>query len=956
MIFDYVLVADDDSFINLPNALDLLNLLPKERVYVGNMIDTIPQRYDKEAGKIKLETSVSLYLGTPSKVPVFAHGMGFLISGDIAKLLADLGLSMKLRGNDDMLFGVWLRSIEYLYYLNYWPWFFDHEDFKGLFSRPCDVTAVVVHRMNAERWRTFDKQECHLCSPTLEPLDVQPGDEPPAPSSEKREPTDKGPKGLAVLGAGQEDQLQKCLSADKIGCSWPAPARAAAMKEELKNGEGACASRCLSEASGPNGTLPRNCPASLCFALCQPPGSDNSLCPSAPSRKRRVPTRGRPTLAICIFGSTWNDAQMRWHLRRSLESCSSQHLGVREGRVKHLFVMGSMPSKMDPLRAPAASELLRHRDIATIQLRNKSSESQSSYSQGWRLVEERFGGADFILFLDHRSFVNVPFILHKIIPELPTQSVIQGMMLDETFFGPCSLKDTGRCGYLMRRRAPTFPHGMGFLVSSDVAKFVSEMEARVPLRQADVPADVAFGMWVQTLEDVPLESDISHFHEFPDDSGISGEKVTELRRPLSGESTVVFPMSPEKWRQFFDAPTCTLTTGVFASSASQASMRASKATAGGSVVAQAKDEIDCWKGMGGRGEAWYLVCCDIGWAGCWGGDFTEALCCGSPPASPAREAGMPAETKVDGLDALGRFLGFDKEELQLLFFAMENATSFPTAPSASGPRFRCLTPTDCAKEAFARFYQGSWSAGFAPLRHPWQVDVQDHLFGLQIKLRTENDGGVPQGHEHTFERVQLANFFRRVQDRVRPEDMPASRRCLEWDSSAMGRHYFKKHCEVFDLVTYMGEGHTELREDPPGGRRNYFVDLHLADRVVPESSAGMVVCVQIFEHLRKPHVAMQQLFRLVDVGGYVVWSAPLFSEVHGAPQDYWRFTPSGAKVLAEDAGFEVLDLYSPGGLREVAGYLLGLTAPYWKKEAFLEDSASSWPLQVYMLLQKPKYA
>ena len=34
-------------------------------------------------------------------------------------------------------------------------------------------------------------------------------------------------------------------------------------------------------------------------------------------------------------------------------------------------------------------------------------------------------------------------------------------------------------------------------------------------------------------------------------------------------------------------------------------------------------------------------------------------------------------------------------------------------------------------------------------------------------------------------------------------------------------------------------------------------------------------------------------------GGLLAWSAPLFSQIHGSPQDFWRFTPEGAKTLAE---------------------------------------------------------
>lgn len=220
-----------------------------------------------------------------------------------------------------------------------------------------------------------------------------------------------------------------------------------------------------------------------------------------------------------------------------------------------------------------------------------------------------------------------------------------------------------------------------------------------------------------------------------------------------------------------------------------------------------------------------------------------------------------------------------------------------------------------------------------------------------MKLRKENDGGMPKGHEHTFERVQAAHWFKLASENIFPEDVPGEKRCLEWDSSQHSRHYFTKHCKIMDVVTYGGEG-TATVEHGNGGQKRYIVDIHNAHEVILPNSIGIVVCAQIFEHLRKPHVAMEQLFRFVAPGGFVVWSAPMFSEIHGAPEDYYRYTPLGAQAMAEDAGFKLVGRYSPGGLREMAGYLLGMTAPYWPKEDLLHDSGSNWPLQVYMLLYK----
>jgi len=313
---------------------------------------------------------------------------------------------------------------------------------------------------------------------------------------------------------------------------------------------------------------------------------------------------------------------------------------------------------------------------------------------------------------------------------------------------------------------------------------------------------------------------------------------------------------------------------------------------------------------------------------------------------------------------LRNFLGFSQLELERLLVGLSNAsgllqasgeaaTPAPAMPMVEGPprRFPCLAPRDCVSEAFARFYQQLWRYGMLPLRHPWLTDPQDHIFGLLVKLRRDNDGWGPKGHEHTLERVQLAHWLQLSSDHILPEDMPGERRCLEWDSTEYSRHYFKKQCSMMDVIAYDGGENRAITH--PSGARRYVLDIHTADDTIPENSTGIVISCQVFEHLQRPHIAMAQLFRLLAPGGFVVWSAPMFSELHGSPEDYFRYTPHGAVSMATDAGFLVVGTYAPGGLRETVGYMLGVTAPYWDKEDILEDKHTNWPLQVYLLLQKP---
>eukprot|EP00434_Breviolum_minutum_P019772 symbB.v1.2.017447.t2/scaffold1356.1/size123658/1 len=386
-------------------------------------------------------------------------------------------------------------------------------------------------------------------------------------------------------------------------------------------------------------------------------------------------------------------------------------------------------------------------------------------------------------------------------------------------------------------------------------------------------------------------------------------------------------MGPSGWRHFDDR-TCQLGPKN-ASSPPKSSKVTGKAT------------LECWDGLnGGRPEAWYLACCNMGFANCWSDDYTPERCCPWPPQTPAPDPPL-------GLDVLQEFLNFSENEVQLFLAALKDSGGHPTG----GSRLLCLAPKDCAKEAFARLFFGFWHQKLLPLRHPWLVNhEEDQLSGVNLILRSTNQGQYPQGQEHIVERVQVAHFLSKVQRHL---DDPSfrwpsqPRRCLEWDSGGYSRHFFRDFCQVIDVLTYHGEGVASMRDNGPAanGKIDYFVDIHLADQVIPENSTAMVICAQVFEHLSQPFVAMKQIYRLLAPGGLLAWTVPLFSEIHGAPQDFWRFTPGGANRLALYAGFEVVQIYAPGGLRETTGSLLGMTKPYWREEEILEDRHDPWPLQ-----------
>mgnify|MGYP002787211188 CR=1 FL=1 len=76
-----------------------------------------------------------------------------------------------------------------------------------------------------------------------------------------------------------------------------------------------------------------------------------------------------------------------------------------------------------------------------------------------------------------------------------------------------------------------------------------------------------------------------------------------------------------------------------------------------------------------------------------------------------------------------------------------------------------------------------------------------------------------------------------------------------------------------------------------------------------------VLCSEVLEHVERPWVALPKLREVTRPGGWIVVTTLTSFPIHGFPDDYWRFTPSGLRLLLEDAGFEDVETDNAGGIR-----------------------------------------
>jgi SAM-dependent methyltransferase len=68
---------------------------------------------------------------------------------------------------------------------------------------------------------------------------------------------------------------------------------------------------------------------------------------------------------------------------------------------------------------------------------------------------------------------------------------------------------------------------------------------------------------------------------------------------------------------------------------------------------------------------------------------------------------------------------------------------------------------------------------------------------------------------------------------------------------------------------------------------------------LPETFDVVWLCA-VLEHIRKPWLLCNQVARVLKPGGKVLVSAPFIQKGHGAPYDFFRYTPEGLRSLFDD--------------------------------------------------------
>jgi SAM-dependent methyltransferase len=109
-------------------------------------------------------------------------------------------------------------------------------------------------------------------------------------------------------------------------------------------------------------------------------------------------------------------------------------------------------------------------------------------------------------------------------------------------------------------------------------------------------------------------------------------------------------------------------------------------------------------------------------------------------------------------------------------------------------------------------------------------------------------------------------------------------------------------CQRISALEISGSGARD-RYDFRSYRTVQYPEYDVCEGPLGERQFDLIIAEQVFEHVSRPDLAAQNVYRMLRPEGVFVISTPFLLKVHGAPSDFYRWTEEGMRQLLETAGF-----------------------------------------------------
>lgn len=94
--------------------------------------------------------------------------------------------------------------------------------------------------------------------------------------------------------------------------------------------------------------------------------------------------------------------------------------------------------------------------------------------------------------------------------------------------------------------------------------------------------------------------------------------------------------------------------------------------------------------------------------------------------------------------------------------------------------------------------------------------------------------------------------------------------------------------------------------------RNVDVICDIHNLPFPDNKFDLILCIEVLEHVEKPLIAVNELYRVLNENGVVLLSTRFMFPLHPDPKDYYRFTPDSLEQVFYK--FKNIEIKPAGGL------------------------------------------
>ncbi len=138
-----------------------------------------------------------------------------------------------------------------------------------------------------------------------------------------------------------------------------------------------------------------------------------------------------------------------------------------------------------------------------------------------------------------------------------------------------------------------------------------------------------------------------------------------------------------------------------------------------------------------------------------------------------------------------------------------------------------------------------------------------------------------------------------------------------------------------------------------------YPEHNILDLNFPDNHFDFCISDQVLEHVEgNPFKAISETARILKPGGFMCHTTCFINKIHGAPKDFWRYTPDALSLLCKESGLHE-ELVGGWGNREAT---LLMKPPYRNKS--IPDNPTNplyilatrnehdWPVVVWVVARK----